>query len=208
MSRRKNFSYGVSSLKYSFIDFLRGNRLKIYICSFFLLLGLLTGIFTAIKNSSVDVGDFIDAFGLSDSIGEIEKFSENFFGRLFSCELVAVLLLLFSQLKALNVFGYCMVAYRAFLVAINCVVLIFIYSFGGILKSLLIIFPCQLLMLVILAVYFCFSCHNSFERRCYGDRGLKKVVMPFVWVSVALCLVNLVETMLLFLFKSSVILVI
>ena len=62
MSKTKSFSYGVTNLRFSFVEFVRNNRIKIYVCGFFLLVGLLTGIFTAIKNSTNENLKFVTPY--------------------------------------------------------------------------------------------------------------------------------------------------
>lgn len=189
-------------------EFVQANKYKIILISVLCLIGILTGIFTAVKISGTDDLDLFEAFNLTKSLSEFENFSNNFFSRLFSYEVVLVLLLIFAQHPAVNVFGYCLITYRGFLIAINCTMLIIVFSFSGILKSLLIILPCQLLMLAVMAIYFCFACNQTRTRKVYCKNKKQGIVLQFVIATVALSLVNLVETILLFVFKSSVILVV
>ena len=204
----KSATYKFASFKYQTIDFLYRHKLKIYLCLFFLVLGILTGVFTALKMFNADSSELFDAFNITTSISEIEGLSANFFGRLISCEIVSILLLAFSQTVFTSVFGYCLITYRAFLVSINCVSLVIVYSFGGILKSLLIILPCQLIMLFALCMYFCYNNYLCTERKKYKNIKIKDFLSPFLIVSAVLVIVNLVETVLLFVFQSNVILVI
>ena len=206
--KSKNFAYKFSTIKYQTIDFLYKHKIKIYICAFCLFLGILTGVFTAIKMYNSDATELFDAFNITNSIEEIENFNENFFGRMLSYEIVSFLIFIFSQASILSVFGYCLITYRAFLMSINCVMLVVVYSFGGILKSILIILPCQLLILVIMSLYFCYNNFLACDRRKYKNIKAKDFLQPFIIVSVLLTIVNIVETTLLFVFKSNIILVI
>lgn len=204
----KSASYKFAGFKYQTIDFLYRHKIKIYICLFCLVLGILTGVFTAIKMFNTDSSELFDAFNITTSISEIESLSANFFGRLVSCEIVAILLLLFSQTIFTEIFGYCLITYRAFLVSINCVSLVIIYSFGGVLKAILIILPCQLIMLFVLCMYFCYNNYLCIERRKYRSIKAKDFIFPFLIVSAVLGIANILETVLLFVFQSNVILVI
>lgn len=206
--KTKNFAYKFSNIKYQTIDFLYKHKIKIYVCTFCLILGILTGVFTAIKMYNSDASELFDAFNITNSVEEIEKFNENFFGRMLSYEIVSLLLFVFAQASVLSVFGYCLITYRAFLVSINCVMLVVVYSFGGILKSILIIFPCQLLILVIMSLYFCYNTFLAYDRKKYKNIKIKDCLYPFVSVSILLTIVNIIETLLLFVFKSNIILVI
>lgn len=203
-----NLAYKTTNLKYTIQDFFYQHKLKIFVCGFCIILGVLTGIFTAIKMNANDATELFEAFNITNSISDIEKFNENFFGRMFSYTIVTLLLFAFSQSSILNIFSYCLITYRAFLISINCVMLIIVYSFGGILKSIIIIFPCQLIMLCLLCLYFCFAYSKTCERKKYKNLRTKDYFYPIIITIVALSVVNLVETLLLFVFKSSVILVI
>ena len=206
--RTNNFAYKITSFKYNTIDFLYKNKVKIYICAFCLILGMFTGIFTAIKMYNSEVTELFEAFNITDSIEKIEALNENFFARMLSYEIVLFLLFIFSQSQFISTFGYCLITYRMFLVSINCVVLVIVYTFGGILKSLLIIFPCQILMLIILCLYFCYNNYTTCHRKKYKIIKITDCIYPFVIASLLLTLLNIIESLLLFVFKSNVILVI
>ena len=206
--KKPKFSSGFYNLKFSFIEFLTNNKTKIIVCCMFCLIGILTGIFTAVKLQSAGDTDILESFNVIYKIEDFENFSANFFSRLLSYLLVSVLLLVFSLNPFLSLFGWCLLAYRSFLISLNCVSFIFIFSFNGILKSILIIFPCQLLMIVTLMIFFCYMCNVFYQNKKYGCGKGNNVIMPILICNIILTVLNLVETLLLFIFRSNVILVI
>mgnify|MGYP001625132946 CR=1 FL=1 len=205
--KSKGFTKNLYSLKYSLREFLVRNKFKIIFCVLFCVIGLLTGIFTAVKIMGLDEEEIFESFNLTYQLEDLEKFSANFFTRLLSYELVLILLMIFSLHPALYLFGWCLLAYRAFLISINCMMIILWFSFNGIIKALLILLPCQLLMLFIMIAFFCYACSQI--RNCkYQKKKIFSVLFPLLLASLALTLINLLETILLFIFRSDVILVI
>lgn len=172
------------------------------------MVGILTGIFTAIKIAQCGEKELFEAFNLTYTLKDLENFSSNFFGRFFSCELVVVILLGFSFTPYLYFFGFCLLAYRSFLISINSVMIIITFSISGILKILLIILPCQLLMIFAMIGYFVYSCSSFKINKYLKCKKLSPVLLPFLIVSLVLIICNILETLLLFIFKSNVILVI
>ena len=201
-------SKSVYSLKYSFIEFFSQSKIKIIICLAFCLVGLLTGLFTAIKIFNTGDLQIFESFNLTYQLSDLENFSSNFFSRLLSYELVIILLFVFSLHPLLYLFGWCLIAYRSFLVSINCTMIVLIFSFSGIIKGILILLPCQLLMLLIMTLYYCFLCQQIQDEKILKHKGFNTIVLAIMFSSICLTVVNLIETLLLFLFRSNVILVI
>lgn len=206
--KKPKFSSGFYNLKFSFIEFLTNNKTKIIVCCMFCLIGILTGIFTAVKLQSAGDTDILESFNVIYKIEDFENFSANFFSRLLSYLLVSVLLLVFSLNQFLSLFGWCLLAYRSFLISLNCVSFIFIFSFNGILKSILIIFPCQLLMIITLMIFFSYMCNVFYQNKKFGCGKRNNTITPILICNIILTVLNLVETLLLFIFRSNVILVI
>ncbi len=201
-------SRNLYSFKYSFIEFFSNNKIKIFVSLIFFLIGILTGVFTAIKIFNSGDIEIFESFNLTYQLSDLENFSSNFFSRLLSYELVLALLFVFALNPFLYLFGWCLIAYRSFLVSINCVMIVLLFSFNGIIKGILIILPCQLLMLIVMILYFSFVSKLINNDKCFKNKNTKTVVLTFIISSIVLTAINLLETLLLFLFRSSVILVI
>ncbi len=206
--KSKRITRNLYSLRYTASEFFSQNKLKIIICLLFCFVGLLTGIFTAIKLYNIGDSDVFEDFNLTYQLEDLEKFAQNFFGRLLSYEIVMVLLFVFSLNPFLYIFGWCLLAYRAFLISINCLMIILVFSFNGIIKSLLIILPCQLIMLVVLMTFFVFMCRQIRINNYLKCKKYSNILYPFLIATLALTIINLVETFLLFIFRSNIILVI
>ena len=202
------FAKNIYSMRYSIKEFCAKNKFKIILCIIFCTIAILTGIFTAIKIFGLDEEEIFESFNLTYQLDDLEKFSANFFSRLLSYELVIVLLTIFALHPALYIFGWCLLAYRSFLISINCTMIILLFSFNGIIKALLILLPCQLLMLIIMMAYFCFVCYQIKDCKYQKRRKFLGILYPFLLASLVLTIINLFETTLLFIFRSNVILVI
>lgn len=198
----------VYSLKYSLREFFEENKVKIIICLLFCLCGLLTGIFTAIKLNNLNDTDIFESFNLTYQITDFENFSQNFFSRLLSYFAVVLILTVLSLHSLLYVFADCLLAYRTFLIMVNCVMIILWFSFGGIIKSILVILPCQILMILIMIIYFCYVSSVLKQNSYCKGKKFSNIVVPLLLCLLALTIVNLIETILLFILRSNVILVI
>lgn len=203
-----NFQKTCMNFKYSYREFCFRNKFKIYICCALVFIALLTGIFTAVKIFNASDTSLYKIFNITHSLSELESFTSRFFPRLFSGLLVLVMITGFAQVTFLNIFGYCVITYRAFLISLNSVMLILMLSISGVVKSIIIILPCQLIMICIFVLYFTFACGDAKDKKYCKNTGIKRIIPPFLIATLALFIVNLLETILLFVFKSTVILVI
>lgn len=206
--KSKMFAKNVYSMRYSLKEFFVQNKFKIIFCLVFCLVGLLTGILTAIKIFGVDEEEIFESFNLTYQLDDLEKFSANFFGRLLSYTLVIILLSIFALHPAMYVFGWCLLAYRTFLVAVNCMMILLWFSFNGVIKALLILLPCQLLMLAVMIAFFCYVSYQMKNCKYLKKNRIKSILYPFLISFLLLTIINLIETTLLFIFRSNVILVI
>ena len=206
--KSKMFAKNLYTMRYSLKEFCVRNKFKIIFCVIFCVIGILTGIFTAIKIFGLDEEEIFESFNLTYQLDDLERFSANFFSRLLSYELVIILLALFALHPALYIFGWCLLAYRAFLISINCTMIILWFSFNGIIKALLILLPCQILMLAIMIYFYCYVCYQIKDCKFQKKKRFMGILYPFLITSLALTVINLLETTLLFIFRSNVILVI
>ena len=76
----------------------------------------------------------------------------------FFREFLYTLLFIFALNKFVSLFGYILISYRAFLVTLNCTLLIKYMGIGGAINSIIIIFPCQLMQLLLVAMVFVLFC--------------------------------------------------
>lgn len=197
----------LSHIKYSLIAFYNKYKSKVLITSFLLMVFFLTGVFTALKISNLD--DVVKKIGFSfEAIIDGDVYSFSFFiKRFLSFLLVFALLYVFSLNKFLNIFGIALLCYRMFLLALNCTLIIRFIGVGSIIIALLIILPCQLIQIIILScMFFIFCAINKEKKECgFINKSYIKIIIYLVITSL---IINLVELILLIIFKATTILVV
>ncbi len=196
-----------AGLKYSCLHFYNKNKLKFFIITFLIVLFLLTGLFTALKVTNLEKALKLVEFSFESLMdGDVYKLSF-FFKRLASILLVMALLFLFSMNKFSAVLGFMLIGYRSFLLALNCTLIVMYMGVGGALNSIVIILPCQLLQLILMSILFIVCIAMFKEKRDCGaiNGGLKTCL---VYILIASLLVNIIELILLLIFKATSILII
>ena len=202
---RANLAF--SNLKFTLKDGIKASKFRCLCVSFFVLLGLLTGIFLAIKSNSLGKLEFLCEFALGSfedgTIGSVGVF----FTRLFSLIFVLLILTLCAKFKFLCILGYALISYRAYLFGINFVMLLLLYGLSGIFIAIFVVLPCQLLSLLAFSIYYILSCKNYREIKLCGapKNQTLGILLAFLLV---LFLINLLEVVLLLIFRANLILVI
>lgn len=193
-----------TNLKYIVTEKFRAHKYIFISLVFFAIVGLLTGIFVAIK-CGVSASTLTDFNLESYTCTKINSFS-NFVTRLWSCVVNIFILFIASLWLFLVPVGYVVTAYRMYLAGFNCALLVCLYGFTGAITSILIVLPCQIVISFILICFFVSMIDASVEKRKFHSRPktLKKVLL-FVLLTAAICLL---ETILLTIFSAKVIFVI
>lgn len=201
----KKFSRGRINFKFALKSFFLANKFMIISLCVAVFLGLLTGIFVAIK-SGITISSLPD-FNLKicEHTGQVEFAGvwERFKSVLINFGLISVA----SLYVLLIPIGYVVVAYRAYLLGFNIMLLICLFGVSGAITSILVILPCQLAILAVLIVYFTIMVSAMDARKKYGrcDYSVLKIIILFLVILFLLCLI---ETILLSVFSASTILVI
>ena len=141
-----------SNIKYFILEKFKKHRFVLISLIFFAIVGLLTGVFVALK-CGVTLATLSDYNLDSYTCSQINSFS-NFMTRLLSCGCNMVLLCVSATFVFIIPVGYILTAYRMYLAGFNCALLASLYGFTGALNSILIILPCQIFISVILILYF------------------------------------------------------
>lgn len=197
----------LAGLKYSCLHFYNKNKLKFVLVGFLIILFLLTGIFTALKVTDLEKALKLVEFSFESLMdGDVYKLSF-FFKRFASILLVMALLFVFSMNKFASILGYMLLGYRAFLLALNCTLIVMYLGVGGAINSIVIILPCQLLQLILMSVLFiiCMAMFRE-KKECGTTNGRLKTCL--VYILIASVLVNIIELILLLIFKATSILII
>ncbi len=193
-----------SELKYFLLDCLSASKMKLIISSFILFVSLVLGIILAVKyNSSASINILHD-YGIVDFVGS--GITTSFFSRLLSIILVMLLLFGCSFTPFLTPLAILILAFRSYLLGFNFCLMLITYGVSGIIISIFVILPCQILLVLLLTFYFYSLNKCSCDRRCYGGGGERfKIILIFLLVMAIVCLL---ETLLLLIFNANVIIVI
>ncbi len=201
-----NISRKIGIVKYKFFDNVREHKKLTLFIILFCLIGILTGIFTGIKYlngaSLISFNDFSLSQYLSGELGS----QDLFFSRLLSSSIILIIISFSTFCIYLTPINLILLTYRGYLLSLNCTLIIVLNGLGGILSCLLIIIPCQILSLIILSLYCSYAFKTAYIRKKYGTKckSYKILLLTFL----LLLLLNGIETLLLYLFSSNIILII
>lgn len=194
-----------SGIKFKLIEIFKENKKTTFFLIIFITLGILTGIFTAIRYARganlVCFNDFSLSQYLSGDLGTLDLF----FSRLFSTSICCVVILICSTTIYLCPIGLILLTYRAYLVSLNISLIVIANGLGGIATGILIVLPCQFLGLVVLAFFLSFAIRRGILKKKYGTTC--KIWDKFLIVYFILLFLNGIETFLLYIFSSKVVLV-
>ena len=201
-----SYSRKIGGIKYKLFDVFKENKKTTLFLVLFCLIGLLTGIFTAIKYANgaslINFNDFSLSQYLSGELGT----KELFFSRLFSNSITIIIICFCSLSVFLVPVNFILVTYRAYLLTLNCSLIIIVNGLGGFVTCLLIILPCQILSLLIICLFCSFSAKRAVIRKKYGGSNCK-IWDKFILTLIALLVINGIETLLLYFFSSKIILI-
>ena len=194
------------NFKYAAKEFYSKNKVIIFVVGALILLALLTGIFTSIKLCNLDEDIELKDYSIYILIdGSIYSF-KYFILRLVSSLVIVGLLFVFSLKKFLNCFGVALLIYRSFLITLNCTFIIIKLGIGGIMGALLIILPCHLICLTLLFLTFITLLNLAKHKRECGAPN--KDLLNLLWaLLIGIIIIDIVEIILLLIFKPTTILV-
>ncbi len=207
MVKAMKFQTLFGEIKYFLSNSIRESRGKFLLSVIISLMGIGVGVFFAIKTNSnngfgalqeIDVSDFSNGFVASSSA---------FFSRTISLTLNAILLVVFSLSPVMTTFSLILFAYRGYLFGLNFALIFHFYGLGSMITAIVVILPCQLLMLFSLIVFFVLISNANQNCKKFGRADVNRVAIVFLGI-LFLTLENLVETLLLFLLSGKIILVI
>lgn len=201
-SKRKNRFF--HDLKDLICDCFFESKFKFFLTLFVVLIALVTGIIVAAKCFSSASINKLGDYGIVDLS---KGLSSPFFARLFSMILVLLLLFGFSYTKFCMPLALLLIAYRSYLLGLNLAIMFLLFGFSGIIISVIVALPCQLICLAVLSIFYLLQCKCTKDFSCCHKGGGEKVRLLLLGL-IALLLVCILETLLLLLFNAKVILVI
>lgn len=188
-----------SHFRMSFVSRCSQSKVRLILLSIVVLSCFIAGIIIFASNPYSYPGDeYLLSFeGVGNGFGA-------FFSRTLSLTVVTGIVFVFSLNKWLFPFGAAVIGFRGYLLGFNISVLCSGFGMSGLLDAIFIVIPCQLCMLAVLVLLFAFL--TKARALCdYGKGGRGRMLLILWLVLVAL---NIIETLLLCIFSSKVILVI
>lgn len=194
---KENFSFCFELIKQS--------KLKFLITSLLFVVAILTGIIVALRTRShYEIGD---NYGVVDvTTGGL---TTTFFARLFSMILITLICFGCSFLPYLYPLAMVFLCYRAYLLGLNITLMIALYGLSGVVVSLIVALPCQLIALAVLGLFYFLMAQTTKDFKRFGGcrtpNQRKKLIIFTLILILAICIL---ESILLWIFSAKIILVI
>ena len=187
------------------LDLLKESKVKLIIISVLIVIAFLTGVIVAARTHSSY--NNLDGYGIVDV--RTGGLTTTFFTRLFSMLFIALILFGCSFTVYLFPVGLIFLVYRAYLLGLNICLMIVFYGFSGVVVTIIVAFPCQLIALAVLGLFYILMSKTIKDYKCYGGARVPKQRMKILVSAIVLFLaICIVESLLLTLFSAKVILII
>lgn len=206
-----NLNNSFISIKSGIKEFWNRHKFLVLALSFFVLVALLTGIFTAVKNADNYSSVWFDNYNIIQFYNSEMGTWELFFSRFISYAICLIVIWICSLTIFLTPLSFAMLMIRAYLVGLNSCFMFILFGLSGILTTIIIIAPCQIISLVLLIVFMTIMLKRASNKRKFGSYCVNKEKSSFVIFLIfllLLTLVNFLETLLLYIFSTKIILVI
>ena len=197
----------INGLRFSCSRTLRENKMRFFIILFIVLITISAGVFVAIKNSSNNTLYSLQEISLDDFKSGFVGSSSAFFSRIISLSINVIILFGVSFVPFLFPLATLLLAYRGYLFGLNFTLIFILYGLGGCLTAVVVILPCQLLTLFALIMFYLISSKINSNCKRFGATDCNRFLFLLLGFLI-LVLINLVETLLLYLLNGQVILVI
>ena len=186
---------------------------KYYFLVLFLvvLLGFLTGIFTVNRYSgNIDVDNMVDKTLANFIQGDASNWTV-FFNNILYGTISICIIVFFNFRPFMSIFSFIVVIYKSYVTAFMLMSFIILYSFAGAINAILIIFPSDLLCLIILCIFASLAIKKNFiikkfgksPRNCYCNIDYTRTYI-FLWILYVVIL--LIKTLLLPVIRITIIL--
>ncbi|MBO4412837.1 MAG: hypothetical protein J5779_02365 [Clostridia bacterium] len=202
-----NISNKFGGIKYKFIDGLNNNKKACFCIIIVCLIGVLTGVFTAINycngQSLINFNDYSICKFISGQLGTLDLF----FSRFFSYTLVLTIIWVSSLSVYLFPVSLFVLAYRGYLLSLNVSIMIILYGVNGIVTGVFVILPVHLVGLILLSCFACYCFKKAYLKSRFGSCNFNLWDKYLIFL-LLLTILNLIETLLLTIFSGKSILVI
>lgn len=197
----------VNGLRFSCVKSFKESRFKIIISLSLIFIAFLTGVFVAIKLKKVADITAVSDYCLANFSNGILGSMSVFMSRLTSLVFIVGLLSLCSFTIFLIPVAEVILIYRAYLLGVNLLLMIMLHGISGIITAVIVVLPCQICMLVTLTIYYIVFLKINKNRKNFGKAECNRGLFVLSFILILLCF-NIIETILLYIFKANVILVI
>ena len=195
-----------SGLAFSIETGLKKNKWKLIFTFLLMILGIVGGIVVATKTNAYNSFKAIQEIDINGFEKGVVASSSAFLSRTFSL-LFNVLLLTLCSFTIFTVpLAELLLIYRSYLFGLNFALIFVFYGFGSLLTAIVVILPCQIITLIILAVFYFLLFDQNIACKKYGTGDFNRVMLVLLCFLV-LFLLNGIETILLILLNGKVILV-
>ena len=197
----------INGLRFSCVKAMKENRIKFIITLVLVLIAISAGVFVAIKNTANSSLSSLQEISLDDFASGFVGSSSAFFSRTLSLTINVLILFGVSFVPFLFPLAEVLIVYRSYLFGLNFALIFLLYGLGGSLTAIVVILPCQLLTLFILIMFYLVLSKINGNCKRYGGTDCNRFLF-LLFGLLLLIIVNLVETILLYLLNGQVILVI
>ena len=197
----------INGLRFSCSRTLKENRGKFILTLMLVIIAISAGIFVAIKHSNSESLSRLQEISLDDFKNGLVGSSSAFFSRMLSLSVNAIILFGVSFVPILFPIAEILIVYRGYLFGLNFALIFILYGLGGSLTAIVIILPCQLLTLFVLIMFYLILSKINGNCKRYRNTDCNRLLYLLFGLLVLLIL-NLTETLLLYLLNGKVILVI
>lgn len=201
----KNKNRQIRELGNFIFESIKINKFMLIIFLVISIITLFTGIIVAAKTHSSIMAN--DNFGLVDiTTGGL---TTTFFTRLLSMMFMVLILFGCSFTIYVVPISIIFISYRSYLLGLNICLMIINYGFSGALISIIVAFPCQLIAIGVMILYYVTMLKTNKDYKAWGGcrtpyQRLKILIITII----VLLLLCLLESLLLAIFSAKVILVI
>ncbi len=201
----KNKNRQIRELGNFIFESIKINKFMLIIFLVISIITLFTGIIVAAKTHSSIMAN--DNFGLVDiTTGGL---TTTFFTRLLSMMFMVLILFGCSFTIYVVPISIIFISYRSYLLGLNICLMIINYGFSGALISIIVAFPCQLIAIGVMILFYVTMLKTNKDYKAWGGcrtpyQRLKILIITII----VLLLLCLLESLLLAIFSAKVILVI
>ena len=197
----------VDGLRFSCVNAIKANKVKIFVTFIFVLIAIFTGVFIAIKaNNARDLCNLRE-INLDNFRSGFSASSSAFFSRSFSLLINILLLAVLTLSPFLFPLACVLFVYRGYLFGLNFALIFIFYGIGSMVTAVVVILPCQLLTLFVMIMFYNILQRMNTNCKKFGRSDGNRMMFGLLSLLI-LILINLVETLLLCVLNGSVILVI